>query len=71
LFAEELARLGMDVIEVDPAAASLRTARAHVGQSGLHIDYRLGTGERVPLPDAGVDLAVCVDALEHVDTSEW
>lgn len=67
LFAEELARLGMNVIGVDPAEASLQAARTHARNSGLDIDYRLGVGEDLPLEDSSVDMAVCVDVLEHVD----
>jgi 2-polyprenyl-6-hydroxyphenyl methylase / 3-demethylubiquinone-9 3-methyltransferase len=66
LLAEELARLGANVIGVDPSAASLRTARAHAQAAGLSIDYRLGSGERLPLPDASADIACCADVLEHV-----
>jgi 2-polyprenyl-6-hydroxyphenyl methylase/3-demethylubiquinone-9 3-methyltransferase len=67
MLAEELARIGMTVIAVDPAEASLRTAREHAARSGLRIDYRNGAGEQLPLEDASVDIAVCVDVLEHVD----
>ncbi|MCW2933946.1 MAG: 3-demethylubiquinone-9 3-O-methyltransferase, partial [Actinomycetia bacterium] len=66
LFAEELARLGASVIGVDPSAPSLETARAHAEAAGLAIDYRLGSGEQLPLPDASADIACCVDVLEHV-----
>ena len=66
LFAEELARLGANVIGVDPSAPSLETARAHAKAAGLMIEYRLGRGEQLPLPDASVDIACCVDVLEHV-----
>ena len=66
LFAEELARLGANVIGVDPSAPSLETARAHAEAAGLMIEYRLGSGEQLPLPDASVDIACCVDVLEHV-----
>jgi 2-polyprenyl-6-hydroxyphenyl methylase/3-demethylubiquinone-9 3-methyltransferase len=67
LFAEELARLGASVIGVDPSAPSLETARAHARAAGLAIDYRLGSGEQLPLPDASADIACCVDVLEHVN----
>jgi 2-polyprenyl-6-hydroxyphenyl methylase/3-demethylubiquinone-9 3-methyltransferase len=66
LLAEELARLGASVIGVDPSAPSLRTARAHARAAGLAIDYRRGSGERLPVPDASADIACCVDVLEHV-----
>jgi 2-polyprenyl-6-hydroxyphenyl methylase / 3-demethylubiquinone-9 3-methyltransferase len=66
LFAEEFAKLGAQVIGVDPSAASLATARSHAAAAGLRIDYREGSGERLPLGDASVDIACCVDVLEHV-----
>jgi len=70
LFAEEFARLGARVIGVDPSASSLETARDHAASMGLGIDYRAGTGEQLPLEDASVDIACCVDVLEHVNNLE-
>jgi 2-polyprenyl-6-hydroxyphenyl methylase / 3-demethylubiquinone-9 3-methyltransferase len=67
LFAEEFARLGAHVIGVDPSVSSLDTARSHGTAMGVSIDYRAGTGEQLPLDDASVDIACCVDVLEHVD----
>jgi 2-polyprenyl-6-hydroxyphenyl methylase/3-demethylubiquinone-9 3-methyltransferase len=66
LMAEEIARLGATVIGVDPSSHSLDTARAHARLSGLHIDYRHGTGEALPIPDESADIVYCVDVLEHV-----
>jgi 2-polyprenyl-6-hydroxyphenyl methylase/3-demethylubiquinone-9 3-methyltransferase len=66
LLAEELARLGASVIGVDPSAPSLETARAHARAAGLAIDYRPGSGEQLPVPDAWADIACCADVLEHV-----
>src|SRR5947209_17891922 len=56
-------RAGMEVVGVDPAEASLATARAHAERSTLRIDYRSGSGEHLPLPDAGVDMAVDVTGM--------
>ncbi len=67
LFAEEFARLGSSVIGIDPSTPSLVTARSHAAAMGFSIDYRAGTGERLPLDDASVDIACCVDVLEHVN----
>jgi 2-polyprenyl-6-hydroxyphenyl methylase/3-demethylubiquinone-9 3-methyltransferase len=66
LFAEEFARLGARVIGVDPSTSSLNTARSHASAVGLSIDYREGAGEKLPLEDHSVDIACCVDVLEHV-----
>jgi len=40
---------------------------SHAATVGLSIDYRLGVGENLPLEDASVDIACCVDVLEHVN----
>jgi 2-polyprenyl-6-hydroxyphenyl methylase / 3-demethylubiquinone-9 3-methyltransferase len=64
--AEEFARLGCDVVGVDPSAASLETARRHALAGGLDIDYRVGTGEQLPVADGQFDLVYCCDVLEHV-----
>jgi 2-polyprenyl-6-hydroxyphenyl methylase/3-demethylubiquinone-9 3-methyltransferase len=66
LFAEEFARMGAQVIGVDPSTSSLDTARSHAAAAGLSIDYRAGTGEKLPLEDGTIDIACCVDVLEHV-----
>jgi 2-polyprenyl-6-hydroxyphenyl methylase / 3-demethylubiquinone-9 3-methyltransferase len=54
------------VIGVDPSTSSLATARSHADEARLRIDYREGTGESLPLEDGSVDIACCVDVLEHV-----
>ena len=67
LMAEEMARLGAQVIGIDPSAASLEIAGAHAAAGGLGIDYRAGTGEHLPVEDASADIVYCVDVLEHVN----
>jgi 2-polyprenyl-6-hydroxyphenyl methylase / 3-demethylubiquinone-9 3-methyltransferase len=64
--AEELARLGCRVVGVDPSAVSIDTARAHASGVGLDVDYRVGSGEQLPVTDGEFDLAFCCDVLEHV-----
>ena len=41
-------------------------AGQHAKMSGLSIDYRVGTGEHLPVADGAVDIVLCVDVLEHV-----
>jgi 2-polyprenyl-6-hydroxyphenyl methylase/3-demethylubiquinone-9 3-methyltransferase len=64
--AEEFARLGCQVVGVDPSAISIETARRHATATGLPIDYRVGSGEDLPVADGEFDLAYCCDVLEHV-----
>ena len=64
--AEEFAALGCQVTGIDPSPASIEAARAHAASRGLRIDYRVGSGEHLPAPDAAFDLAFCCDVLEHV-----
>ena len=66
LLAEEFARLGFAVTGVDPSARSLDVARAHASEAGLSIEYRLGSGEALPLADEAFDVVYCCDVLEHV-----
>jgi 2-polyprenyl-6-hydroxyphenyl methylase/3-demethylubiquinone-9 3-methyltransferase len=64
--AEEFARLGYEVVGVDPSTVSIETARSHAASSSLSIDYRVGSGEQLPVEDSTFDLVYCCDVLEHV-----
>jgi 2-polyprenyl-6-hydroxyphenyl methylase / 3-demethylubiquinone-9 3-methyltransferase len=65
--AEEFCRLGFAVTGVDRSRVSVETARAHAFAGGLDIGYRVGSGEYLPVEDAGYDVAWCSDVLEHVE----
>src|SRR4051794_4955189 len=65
--AEEFCRLGFAVTGVDPSRVSVETAQAHAFAGGLDIGYRVGSGEYLPVEDAGYDVACCSDVLEHVE----
>jgi 2-polyprenyl-6-hydroxyphenyl methylase/3-demethylubiquinone-9 3-methyltransferase len=65
--AEEFCRLGFNVTGVDPSRVSVQTAQAHAFAGGLDIGYRVGSGEYLPVEDAGYDVACCSDVLEHVE----
>jgi 2-polyprenyl-6-hydroxyphenyl methylase / 3-demethylubiquinone-9 3-methyltransferase len=64
--AEEFARLGCQVVGVDPSVVSIDTARRHAADVGLDVDYRVGSGEHLPVSDGEFDLVFCCDVLEHV-----
>ena len=62
--ARYLHTLGHQVIGVDSSPDMLASARKQLPESGA--DFREGTLERLPLPDASVDVAVSTLALCHV-----
>ena len=66
--AEALARRGADVIAIDPATNALAAARSHAASQGLDIEYRYGIGEDLNIPSSSIDIVVCVDVLEHVNS---
>ncbi|HEY0620468.1 MAG TPA: bifunctional 2-polyprenyl-6-hydroxyphenol methylase/3-demethylubiquinol 3-O-methyltransferase UbiG [Kribbella sp.] len=68
--AEEFARLGCRVVGIDPSPVSIRAARRHAASAGLHIDYLVASGERLPFHDSSFDVACCCDVLEHVSDLE-
>ena len=68
--AEALALRGASVTGVDPSDPALVAARRHAAKVALVIDYRQGSGERVPVADGAMDVVVCVDVLEHVEDLE-
>ena len=70
LLAEEFARMGCEVTGIDPSEKSIAVARAHARKAGLPIEYRQGTGERLPFADASFELVYCCDVLEHVKDLE-
>ena len=64
--AEEFARIGFSVTGVDPSPVAVEAARRHAEQAGLPIEYLVGSGESLPVPDASHDVVYCCDVLEHV-----
>jgi 2-polyprenyl-6-hydroxyphenyl methylase/3-demethylubiquinone-9 3-methyltransferase len=66
ILSEPLARLGGDVVGIDPAAENVEVAKVHAQQSGLSIEYRTTTAET--LADAGekFDIVIASEVVEHV-----
>lgn len=64
LVAEPLARLGAAVTAIDAAPENIGAARTHATQSGLAIDYRVGSIDAVA--GAHFDLIVALEVVEHV-----
>lgn len=66
ILSEPLARLGADVVGIDPAAENVEAARGHAQSAGVSVDYRATTAEA--LADAGerFDLVLAMEVVEHV-----
>lgn len=67
LLAEEFARLGCNIVGIDPSIASIRVAARHSRGDKLSIDYIVAAGEEVPFKDESFDVIYCCDTLEHVN----
>ncbi len=66
LFAEPLARLGADVLGIDPAPASIAVAGRHAAETGAKLAYRAATVEELAAEDARFDIVAAMEVIEHV-----
>lgn len=66
LLCEPMARLGAQVVGVDPAENNVEVARLHAAESGVSVDYRAASAE--DLADAGerFDVILNMEVIEHV-----
>src|SRR6202453_3549626 len=65
LFAEPLARLGADVVGVDPAPAAIEAARNHAEETGARLAYRMGTVEGLAEEPRLFDVVSAMEVIEH------
>jgi 2-polyprenyl-6-hydroxyphenyl methylase/3-demethylubiquinone-9 3-methyltransferase len=61
-----MARLGAEVVGVDAAARNIPVAQVHAAQSGLQIDYRVGTAEDLAAAGEQFDVVLNMEVVEHV-----
>ena len=66
LLSEPMARLGADVVAIDPSATNIATARVHASESGLDIDYRADTAETLAAGGETFDVILNMEVIEHV-----
>ncbi|WP_137391818.1 bifunctional 2-polyprenyl-6-hydroxyphenol methylase/3-demethylubiquinol 3-O-methyltransferase UbiG [Rhodoligotrophos defluvii] len=66
LLTEPMARLGADVVGVDPAERNIRTAGVHAAAQGLAIDYRVATAEDLAAKGEKFDVILNMEVIEHV-----
>jgi 2-polyprenyl-6-hydroxyphenyl methylase/3-demethylubiquinone-9 3-methyltransferase len=65
LLCEPLARLGAQVIGVDPAASNIAAAKLHAEKGHLSIDYRCTTVEEMDVRER-FDIVLAMEVIEHV-----
>jgi len=66
ILSEPLARLGADMVGVDPAEDNIEAARAHAEEQELTIDYRAGTAEELAAAGERFDVVLAMEVVEHV-----
>jgi 2-polyprenyl-6-hydroxyphenyl methylase/3-demethylubiquinone-9 3-methyltransferase len=67
LLAEGMARRGARVLGIDLAPEALAVARLHAIESGVAVEYREVTVEKLAEAEPGsYDLVTCLEMLEHV-----
>jgi 2-polyprenyl-6-hydroxyphenyl methylase/3-demethylubiquinone-9 3-methyltransferase len=66
LLCEPMARLGAEVVGVDPSTTNIEVAKLHAAESRVTVDYRAATAE--DLADAGekFDVVLNMEVVEHV-----
>jgi 2-polyprenyl-6-hydroxyphenyl methylase/3-demethylubiquinone-9 3-methyltransferase len=66
LLCEPMARLGAEVVGVDPSETNIEVAKLHAAESRVEVDYRATTAEE--LADAGekFDVVLNMEVVEHV-----
>ncbi len=66
ILSEPLARLGADMVGVDPAEENIEIARSHAEEQGVTIDYRAGTAEELAQAGERFDVVLAMEVVEHV-----
>ena len=63
---EPLARLGADIVGVEPGESNIVMARRHAREAGLAIDYRCTTAEALADASERFDIVLAMEVVEHV-----
>lgn len=66
LLSEPMARLGADVVGVDPSQTNIEIASLHADQGNLEIDYRSATAEDLNQDGETFDIVLNMEVVEHV-----
>ncbi|MCX8254504.1 Ubiquinone biosynthesis O-methyltransferase [Beijerinckiaceae bacterium RH AL1] len=66
ILSESLARLGADMVGIDPATNNIAVATRHAQAEGLAIDYRATTVETLAATGERFDAVLIMEVIEHV-----
>jgi 2-polyprenyl-6-hydroxyphenyl methylase/3-demethylubiquinone-9 3-methyltransferase len=66
ILSEPLARLGAQMVGVDPSEENVAVASAHAVESGVAIDYRATTAEALAAAGERFDIVLAMEVVEHV-----
>ena len=66
LLSEPMARLGAEIVGVDPSEKNIKTASVHAAEQELAIDYRAGTAEELAAAGERFDVILNMEVIEHV-----
>ena len=66
ILCEPLARLGAELVGIDPVADSIAAAQHHAAEAGLAIDYRCTTAEALAETGEVFDVVLAMEVVEHV-----
>lgn len=66
ILCEPLARLGAELVGIDPSETNIAAAREHASQGELSIDYRCTTAEELAETGASFNLVLAMEVVEHV-----
>src|SRR5664279_1734035 len=66
ILSEPLARLGAQMVGVDPSEENVAVASAHAVESGVTVDYRATTAEDLAAQAEKFDVVLAMEVVEHV-----
>ncbi len=70
LLCEPLARLGAEVIGIDPIEENIQVAKSHAEKMELAIQYHVSAIESLPMSLGSFDVVIASEIIEHVDNPD-
>ncbi|GAB5506059.1 MAG: bifunctional 2-polyprenyl-6-hydroxyphenol methylase/3-demethylubiquinol 3-O-methyltransferase UbiG [Rhizobiaceae bacterium] len=71
LLCEPMARLGAEVVGADASETNIEVAKLHAAESGVKIDYRAETAEKLADDGEKFDIILNMEVVEHVADAEF